>query len=114
MLHTGASTPPLKLVGLNQKFTGEPTIPPNGSTAFVKPLLGESQTSEVAPSEASEVPTASSLPSAAKQVGDRVNWSKCPAHCEQFAPFEITAIDGDYAKLDLFEKPVLLCELTKE
>jgi hypothetical protein len=46
-------------------------------------------------------------------VGDRVNWSKCPAHCEQFAPFVITAIDGDYAKLDLFEKPVLLTELRK-
>jgi hypothetical protein len=46
-------------------------------------------------------------------VGDRVYWSQCPGHCEQFAPFEITAIDGDYAKLDLFEKPVLLCELTK-
>jgi hypothetical protein len=45
------------------------------------------------------------------KIGDRVYWSKCPAHCEQFAPFEITAIDGDYAKLDLFEKPVLLTEL---
>jgi hypothetical protein len=44
-------------------------------------------------------------------VGERVYWSKCPAHCEQFAPFEITAIDSDYAKLDLFEKPVLLTEL---
>ncbi len=38
------------------------------------------------------------------QLGDRVCWSQCPAHCEQFAPFEITAIDGDYAKLDLFER----------
>jgi hypothetical protein len=45
------------------------------------------------------------------KIGDRVYWSQCPAHCEQFAPFEITAIDGDYAKLDLFEKPVLLTEL---
>jgi hypothetical protein len=44
-------------------------------------------------------------------VGDRVYWANCPGHCEQFAPFEITAIDGDYAKLDLFEKPVLLAEL---
>jgi hypothetical protein len=47
------------------------------------------------------------------QVGNHVYWSKCPAHCEQFAPFEITAIDGDYAKLDLFENPVLLVELRK-
>ena len=45
------------------------------------------------------------------KIGDRVYWSGCPAHCEQFAPFEITTIDGDYAKLDLFEKPVLLTEL---
>jgi hypothetical protein len=44
-------------------------------------------------------------------VGDCVHWANCPSHCEQFAPFEITAIDGDYAKLDLFEKPVLLAEL---
>ncbi len=45
------------------------------------------------------------------KVGTRVHWSNCPAHCEQFAPFEIMSIDGDYAKLDLFEKPVLLTEL---
>jgi hypothetical protein len=44
-------------------------------------------------------------------VGDRVYWSNCPAHCEEFAPFEIMSIDGDYAKLDLFSKPVLLEEL---
>jgi hypothetical protein len=46
-------------------------------------------------------------------VGDRVNWSECPGHCEQFAPFEITAINGDYAKLDIVEKPVKLVELRK-
>jgi hypothetical protein len=45
------------------------------------------------------------------KVGDRVIWDNCPSHCEQFAPFEITAIDGDYAHLDLFSKPVLLAEL---
>jgi len=45
------------------------------------------------------------------KVGDRVIWDNCPIHCEEFAPFEITAIDGDYAKLDLFKKPVLLTEL---
>jgi hypothetical protein len=47
------------------------------------------------------------------QVGDRVNWSECPGHCEQFAPFEITAIHGEYAKLDMFEGLVLLVELRK-
>jgi hypothetical protein len=45
------------------------------------------------------------------KVGDRVHWSKCPGHCESFSPFEITGIEGDYAKLDLFAKPVLLAQL---
>jgi hypothetical protein len=45
------------------------------------------------------------------KVGDRVNWENCPAHCERFAPFEIMSLDGDYAKLDLFEKPVRRIEL---
>jgi hypothetical protein len=44
-------------------------------------------------------------------VGDRVHWSECPSHCESFSPFEITGIEGDYAKLDLFAKPVLLAQL---
>jgi hypothetical protein len=45
------------------------------------------------------------------KVGDHVHWSNCPIHCERFAPFEIMSLDGDYAKLDLFEKPVRLAEL---
>jgi hypothetical protein len=46
------------------------------------------------------------------RVGDRVFWDNCPCNCEELAPFEITAIDGDYAKLDLINKPVPLAELT--
>jgi hypothetical protein len=46
-------------------------------------------------------------------VGDRVHWTNCPTYCEQFAPFEITSIDGDYAKLDLINKPVPLAELRR-
>jgi hypothetical protein len=46
------------------------------------------------------------------RVGDRVFWENCPSCCEELAPFEITAIDGDYAKLDLINKPVPLAELT--
>jgi len=46
------------------------------------------------------------------RVGDRVFWENCPCGCEELAPFEITAIDGDYAKLDLINKPVPLAELT--
>jgi uncharacterized membrane protein YgcG len=47
------------------------------------------------------------------QVGDRVIWDECPAHCADLAPFEVTAIQGDYGKLDLFSKLVPLSELTK-
>jgi hypothetical protein len=46
------------------------------------------------------------------RVGGRVFWENCPSYCEELAPFEITAIDGDYAKLDLINKPVPLAELT--
>jgi len=45
------------------------------------------------------------------RVSDRVFWENCPSYCEELAPFEITAIDGDYANLDLFSKPVPLAEL---
>jgi hypothetical protein len=47
------------------------------------------------------------------RVGDRVIWDECPAHCASLAPFELTAIEGDYGKLDLFSKLVPLSELTK-
>lgn len=46
-------------------------------------------------------------------VGDFVYWSGCPAHCESFSPFEVMAVEGDYAKLDLFPKSVPLAELRK-
>lgn len=49
----------------------------------------------------------------ALKVGDMVSWSECPAHCSSLAPFEIMAIDGDYAKLDLFEKPVPTSQLSR-
>jgi hypothetical protein len=45
------------------------------------------------------------------KVGAYVHWTECPAHCENFAPFEITAIEGQYAKLDLFAHLVPLSEL---
>jgi hypothetical protein len=50
----------------------------------------------------------------ALKVGDMVSWSECPAHCSNFAPFQITSIDIDNgsAKLDLFEKPVPLVQLS--
>ena len=46
------------------------------------------------------------------KVGDRAIWDNAPAHCASITQWwEITAIDGEYAKLDLFSKPVLLAEL---
>jgi hypothetical protein len=47
------------------------------------------------------------------EVGDMVFWSECPAHCSSLAPFQVTSIDGDYAKLDLFEKSVRLADLSR-
>jgi hypothetical protein len=46
-------------------------------------------------------------------VGDRVIWDECPAHCQSFAPFLVMEIDGDYVKLDLFPKRVLISELRR-
>jgi hypothetical protein len=64
------------------------------------------------PPETAELPATETCAEVDRlKVGDRVIWDNCPSHCEQFAPFEITAIDGDYAHLDLFSKPVLLAEL---
>jgi hypothetical protein len=45
------------------------------------------------------------------KIGDRVHWNNCPTYCEQLAPFEITSLDGNYAKLDLINKPVSLAQL---
>jgi hypothetical protein len=46
------------------------------------------------------------------KVGDRVIWDNAPTYCANVTQWwEITAIDGEYAKLDLFSKPVLLAEL---
>jgi hypothetical protein len=47
------------------------------------------------------------------KVGDWVKWDECPAHCSSLAPFQITEINGEYAKLDLFEKPVRLADLSR-
>ncbi len=46
------------------------------------------------------------------KVGSRVIWDNAPTYCANVTQWwEITAIDGEYAKLDLFSKPVLLAEL---
>jgi hypothetical protein len=44
-------------------------------------------------------------------VGDWAIWENCPGHCDRFSPFEIVAIEGDCAKLDLFRTPVPLAQL---
>jgi hypothetical protein len=84
-------------------------------TTAPSPNLGNGEslvsgdTTQFHPTETSQnLPNAEGEP---LKVGDRVIWENCPSHCEQFAPFEITSLEGDYAKLDLFEKPVRLAEL---
>jgi len=46
------------------------------------------------------------------KVGDRVFVNSCP-HTDGLGPFLIESIDGNYAKLDLFEKPVPLNDLRR-
>jgi hypothetical protein len=87
-----------KLTKVNQGNLTEEAIAPS-STKPNAPLEAE----VAQPKETAE----------ALKVGDRVHWNNCPTYCEQFAPFEITSIDGDYAKLDLINKPVPLAQLRR-
>jgi hypothetical protein len=45
------------------------------------------------------------------QVGDKVIWTNCYAHLNSWQPFLIISIDGDKAKLDIYQHPVYLNEL---
>lgn len=45
------------------------------------------------------------------QVGDKVIWTNCYAHLIIWQPFVITAIEGEYALLDVYAHPVPLDEL---
>ncbi len=45
------------------------------------------------------------------QVGDKVIWTNCHAHLNSWQPFVVSAIEGDYARLDFYAHPVLLNEL---
>lgn len=47
------------------------------------------------------------------KAGDRAHWVNCPTYCEEFGPFEIMWIEGEYAKLDLFPISVPLSELLR-
>lgn len=51
------------------------------------------------------------VPTRQFQVGDKVMWTNCYAHLSSWQPFVITNIDGDKAKLDIYEHPVPLNEL---
>ncbi len=45
------------------------------------------------------------------QVGDKVIWTNCHAHLSSWQPFVVSAIEGDYARLDFYAHPVPLNEL---
>ncbi len=45
------------------------------------------------------------------QVGDKVIWTNCHAHLSSWQPFVVSAIEGDYARLDFYAHPVSLNEL---
>lgn len=46
-------------------------------------------------------------------VGERVLWDNCPAHCASWNPFTISNIIGGMAWLDIYEKPVPLSDLRR-
>ena len=45
------------------------------------------------------------------QVGDKVIWTNCYAHLSSWQPFVVSAIEGEYARLDFYAHPVPLDEL---
>ena len=45
------------------------------------------------------------------QVGDKVMWINCHPHLSSWQPFVVSAIEGDYARLDFYAHPVPLNEL---
>ena len=62
-------------------------------------------------------PSASNVSSSVDEpplnVGSRVLWDKCPAHCASWNPFTISNIIGGMAWLDIYEKPVPLSALRR-
>lgn len=51
------------------------------------------------------------IPTRQFKVGDKVIWTNCYAHLSSWQPFVITSIDGDKAKLDIYQHLVPLDEL---
>jgi hypothetical protein len=86
---------------------------PNDAVIFVKWLFGPEETKSVYRSNLIEVPAPSASVPDAIRVDDDVIWIQGPRHFEDFAPFKITAIEGDYAKLDMIPFLVALSELRK-
>ena len=58
-----------------------------------------------------DAPTAVNVPQL--NIGDKVIWTSCPPQFTSWEPFLIVAIDGEKAKLDIVEKPVLLADLVR-
>ncbi len=86
------------------------------SDAALDDFLDKSSNLDVAPQsgDVTDPPTpVAQVPEVAIEVGDRVLWHECPAHCASLAPFEVMAIEDDCAKLDLFSKLVPLSQLAK-
>jgi hypothetical protein len=102
--------------GVSEQAGRSPALPLQAADSEASALRSADRESSVSfdTSQCHQTETRQNQPKAegdSLEVGDRVNWENCPAHCERFAPFEIMSLDGDYAKLDLFEKPVRLAEL---
>ncbi len=81
----------------------EATVPP-------KPAASLTSRPELADLPAALVPS----PTVVRlNVGERVLWENCPAHCASWNPFTISNIIGGMAWLDIYEKPVPLSALRR-
>jgi hypothetical protein len=96
------------------QYLDEPN-PADFANPFDEVLEPEVQTAAIAPESAPlvEVPQPTlEVPQLA--AGDRVFWDSCPGHCSWMNPWTVRAIiDGQFACLDWYEKPVPLEQLRR-
>jgi hypothetical protein len=82
-----------------------------GKIQFVTVARDDEETYDSFGNWLEDVPTA--VNGTQLNIGDKVIWTTCPPQFTSWEPFLIVAIDGDSAKLDIVEKPVLLADLVR-
>lgn len=82
-----------------------------GTIQFVTVAREDGETYDSFGDWIAEAPEKANVPQL--NVGDKVIWTSCPPQFTSWEPFLIVAIDGEKAKLDIVEKPVLLADLVR-